>query len=298
MPRVLALLLLALLANPAAALTLAPLFCDGAVLQQGKPLPVWGQGDPGEKVTVTFHGQTKATTATADGHWSVNLDPLPASDKPADLVAAGTTTLQVHDVLVGEVWVCAGQSNMALQVLRANNYPEEKAAATDPLIRQFKVKLAESDTPAITLTGDWVSCSPATVGTFTAVGYFYARELRKALGVPVGIINTSYGGTPVESWMSSSALKDFPYVADRWARVLATYPARLKAYEEKKAAIPAGATTRPPRKPEGPGSRLTPSGLFNAMVNPLIPYAVKGILWYQARPTGRGRSSTGSSSRP
>ncbi len=136
--------------------------------------------------------------------------------------------------------------------------------------------------------GAWTSCSPGTVRNFTAAGYFFARELRKSLNVPVGIINTSFGGTPIESWMGPSALKSdpaFQVVYDRWSKTLAAFPAKEKVYEAAKEAPPKPATAkgkaRPPRKPDGPGSRLMPSGLFNAMVQPLIPYAVRGILWYQ-----------------
>lgn len=280
--------------NLLANVTPAPIFRDGAVLQQGKPLPVWGKADPGEKVTVSFKDQKKETTTDSQGHWKVELDKLSASAEPAELLITGNNTVRVANVLVGEVWICSGQSNMEWPVNQAQNYNEEAAAATHPTIRQFKIPRKASDTPQDNLNGTWITCSPATVGAFTATGYFFARELSKELGVPVGIINTSFGGTPVESWMSAAALQgnpDFAIVANRWEKVLQDYPNLMKVYEDdlakwqadRKATADAGQPfkTPQPRKPFGPGSQMTPSSLFNAMVHPLIPYAVQGIIWYQ-----------------
>lgn len=277
-----------------AEVSLAPLFRDGAVLQQGKPVPVWGRADAGEKVSVDFQGQRKETTADAGGKWKVLLDPLPASASPAELTVAGTNTVKVSDLLVGEVWICSGQSNMAWTVGHSKDFVREAAAATHPLIRQFKVPLLASDKPEDVADGTWEICSPATVGDFTAVGYFFGRDLHAALGVPIGLINTSYGGTPVESWMSEETLRSQPAFApvfERWKQVLADYPRQMEQHESRmkewtaasEAAKAAGKsfTRKAPRPPLGPGSRKTPAGLFNAMVHPLLPYGIRGIIWYQ-----------------
>jgi sialate O-acetylesterase len=285
--------------------SLAPLFSDHAVLQRDKPIPIWGRADAGEPITVTFHGQTTRATATSDGHWIVYLDALPASTEPADLVVTGKNTIAVHDVLVGEVWLCSGQSNMEFVVcnppgttFRVANADEEVAAANYPLIRHFKVKLTESDVPAETVGGSWAVCSPGTVSQFTAVGYFFARDIYEKLQVPVGLINSTWGGTPVESWMSPFALDSdpaFAFVRERWQKGLAEYPQAKAAYDavfpswqkDFAAAKAAGKdsefkTLHPqPRPPHGPGDRWTPTGLFNGMVNPLLPYALRGVLWYQ-----------------
>ncbi len=274
--------------------TLAPLFQDNAVLQQGKPIPVWGKADAGEKVTVEFKGQKKESTAAADGRWAVSLDALPASAEGKEMVVTGKNTIRLNDILVGEVWICSGQSNMAFRVSLAKDAETEMAKATDGLIRQFKVELKAADAPSDTANGAWAACSPSTVKDFTAVGYFFARDIRRSLNVPVGLINTSYGGTPVESWMSEAALKSNPAFAstyERWKKALEAYPAAQKVYDERfpkwladrnsARLAKAEFTAKPPRKPDGPGSRMTPSGLFNAMVYPLIPYAVRGVLWYQ-----------------
>lgn len=287
--------------------SLAPLFQNHAVLQRDQPVPVWGRADPGEKVSVSFRRQTVTTAADTGGRWLVRLAPLAASTEPAELVVTGKNTVRVADVLVGEVWLCSGQSNMEFPVydpananFRLDNAAAEVAAAKFPLIRQFKVARAVAEKPADTVRGDWAVCSPETVGAFTAVGYFFARDLHRKLGVPVGIINSSWGGTPVESWMSAEALASDPafrVVQERWRRMLAEYPARkpaaeaaLDSWRKAEAAAKALGTDahaaylqqhRRPRLPRGPGDSWTPSGLFNGMIAPLVPAAFRGVLWYQ-----------------
>lgn len=270
---------------------LAPLFRDGAVLQQGKAVSVWGHAAPGEKVVVKFAAQKKETTADNSGKWSIILDPLSASSVPEEMTVTGnTTTVTVSDILVGEVWICSGQSNMAWSVKNVKDAEKEIAAAAYPLIRHFKTALSVSDAPKDVVNGEWTICSPQTVGDFSASGYFFVRELHKELGVPIGLINASYGGTPIEAWMSAEALRSTPVFApifERWKQTVADYPAQMKLYEgqlnEWKADRAAGreSSRRPPRKPDGPGGRMEPSGLFNAMVHPHIPYGIRGIIWYQ-----------------
>jgi sialate O-acetylesterase len=281
--------------------SLAPLFTDHAVLQRDKPVPIWGRADAGEPITVTFHGQTVGATAASDGRWIVYLDALPASAEPAYLVVTGKNKIAVHDVLVGEVWLCSGQSNMEFAVrnptkaiFRVANAEEEVAAANYPLIRQFKVALAESDAPTDAMDGSWAVCSPATAGEFTAVGYFFARDIYEKLHVPVGLINSTWGGTPIEAWMSPFALDSdpaFAAVRERWQKGLADYPAaearfdtELAAWAKAAAEAKAAGKDLPafgPKRPHGPGDRWTPTGLFNGMINPLLPYALRGVLWYQ-----------------
>lgn len=278
------------------AITLAPPFRDNAVLQRDKPIPVWGRAEPGEKVSVSFQGRTQATEADASGRWRVDLDPLPASAEPADLTAAGSDTVRIRNVLVGEVWICAGQSNMAWTVQHSLNGPQETAAASFPLIRHFKVPLKASAAPEESADGTWEICSPETVGKFSAVAYFFGRELQRELRVPVGLLNISYGGSPIESWMSEAALRNdpaFPAVTERLKLAEARYPAQLKLYEQRladwrkanEAAEKAGKrpATRAPLKPSGGGTvdRFTSSALYHAMLHPFLPFAVRGILWFQ-----------------
>lgn len=201
---------------------LASPFGDHMVLQQGRPVPVWGTAAPGEKVTVAFAGQKASTTADANGQWRINLKKLKASSTPRELVVTSVSqkskieTRKFTDVLVGEVWVCGGQSNMERQLgLRAGQKPivgwEAAVAAADlPLIRQFYVPLRTADTPQVTTAGAWTVCSPATAPDFSAVGFFFARDVFRARGVPVGIIHSAYGGTPAEAWTSREGLAAFP----------------------------------------------------------------------------------------
>lgn len=287
-------LLLFLAVDVRADVALAPLFTDHAVLQREKPLPVWGWADPGEHVTVTFGDQTVGTTTGPDGRWSVVLSSLPASSVPAELVAAGKTTLRIIDVVVGDVWLCSGQSNMEWPVKWAQNAEQEMAAANAPLIRHNKIKQTVSSAPSERVDAGWVVCTPATVGDFTAIGYFFARDLQPRLNVPIGLVNSTWGGTPIEAWLSATALRSDPafgVVAQRWGQILAEYPqkktefdAALATWNAQESAAKAKnqkLTVPPPSRPQGPGHSYTPSGLFNGMINPLLPYALRGILWYQ-----------------
>jgi sialate O-acetylesterase len=291
--------------------TLAPLFTDHAVLQCDKPLPVWGRARPGEAVTVAFRGQRVAARAGNDGRWIAFLPPFAASCDGADFVVTGKNAITLHDVVIGEVWLCSGQSNMEFLVHGKNLYvlnaDQEVAAAQYPLIRHFKVKLTASGVPVDATTGSWIPCSPATVGQFTAVGYFFAQEIFRKLRVPVGLINSSWGGTRVEAWMSPDAIEKDPAfdgVWRRWRQTVAEYPQRQAAYEaavpawnQAEAAATAAGKARlaafldsnpKPYPPSGPGSAAAPSSLFNGMINPLIPYALRGVIWYQGEAnTGR-----------
>lgn len=300
-----------------AEVVLAPLFTDHAVLQRDKPVPVWGRADAGEKITVTFAGQTHATTAAADGRWIVFLDALPANAAGNDLVVTGKNTLTLTDLLVGEVWLCSGQSNMEWSVKQAANAEAEIAAAKFPLIRHIKIDRTVAAAPADTVkTTGWQATTPETVGKFTAIGYYFARDLFQKLNVPIGLVNSSWGGTSVESWLSPAALASSPAFAvanERWAKTLAEFPAKKAQFDldltawtaaeaaAKIAPTPPAPVTKPgakrpptltphaaflkanpkPRAPRGPGDSWTPSGLFNGMINPLLPYALRGALWYQ-----------------
>ncbi|HXB43799.1 MAG TPA: sialate O-acetylesterase [Puia sp.] len=189
---------------------LPKIFSDNMVLQRNQPIPVWGWADAKEKITLQFNKQTKIITASKDGRWLVKLDPEPEGG-PYQLVVKGKTSITVSEVLVGEVWVCSGQSNMEMPIAgwgKVKNYEQEIADADYPQIRQFLVTKAVSTTPKDDVAGgDWKPCTPATAGDFTAVGYFFARELYKQLHVPIGLINTSWGGTMVETWISRGAFE-------------------------------------------------------------------------------------------
>ena len=193
---------LCLMASPAnAELTVAKIFGDHMVLQQQQEVPVWGTAEPKQKVTVRFANTQRIAIANEAGRWSLRLPALKASKEPAQFVVEADTIITFKDVLVGEVWVCSGQSNMEWSVNASKNAAEEKKAANYPAIRHVKVPRRPSDRPETDFNAGWSVCSPGTTGNFTAVGYYFARTLHKALDVPIGLINTSWGGTRIEPWI-------------------------------------------------------------------------------------------------
>ena len=285
-----------------------PLFTDNAVLQQGMKVPVWGTAAAGEKVTVEFAGQKVSTTAT-NGSWMLFLEPLTATAKPQTMVLSGSNTVTLTNLLIGEVWICSGQSNMERQLGLRNgqkpivNYEAEAASANYPNLRHFLVKQTTSTNPLSTVSGSWLVCSPTSVTNFTAVGYFFGRDLMKAKGVPVGLIHTSWGGTPAEAWTSHDALASNPLLSpilQHFSKDVATYADRLAKYQADEpklkadytnacaqALAEAKPTPRPPAPPRDPlKDSHSPSVLFNGMINPILPYAMKGVIWYQGESNG------------
>ena len=274
---------------------LAPPFTDHAVLQRDVALPVWGQASPGEKITVRFRGQERTTSATPDGRWSVRLDPIPANAEGADLVVSGTSTVTLHDIVMGEVWLVSGQSNMDRPLNLAGDGKAAAAAANSTLVRHLKVEQSPSDLPADTVrTSGWRTATPKTAGDFSAVGYFFAQAMAEKLKVPIGIINSSWGGTPIESWLTKSELKKssaWPRFDAEWQAALKEFPQKLAEYptldvawrKADDAALAAGKRNLLPwpHPPVGPGTAYAPGGLFNGMILPLAPYALRGVLLYQ-----------------
>ncbi len=286
------LLLAALAGGVSADVRLPAVLSDHMVLQRGVPVPIWGWADAGEKVTVKLAGQTKAATADAQGNWALKLDALEAGG-PHAMTVEGGNQLTVSDVLVGEAWLCSGQSNMAMAVGGVDNALREIAEADYPQIRHFRVARASAKAPATDCKGAWAVCSPKTVRGFTATGYFFGRALHKHLGAPVGLINSSVGGTPIENWTPTSALDDpaLKKALDAWsasqkaasAEAGKALAAQLEQWKEAAAKAKA-AGKKPPRRPRDPSAGVgiqAFGGLYNAMIAPLRPYAIRGALWYQ-----------------
>lgn len=288
-------LLLTLGSTALADVKLPALFSDHLVLQRDVAVPVWGWADAGEEVMVTVAGQTKTTKAGADGKWKVTLDKLAAAEDQT-LTVKGRNTLTVKDVLVGEVWLGSGQSNMAMTVNRALDFEGEKTKANFPKIRMFTVKSGAAATPQDDCQGSWVVCSPESVAGFSAILYFSGREIHQALMVPVGLINSSVGGTPIESWISAEAQQSTPELKpflDAQTQLDQRFdPEKSKAAYEKQVAAWKEAVEK--AKAEGKKAPIAPrdplalrarkgniGGLFNGKIAPLIPYAVRGMLWYQ-----------------
>jgi len=185
---------------------LPAIISDHMVLKKGAKIPIWGTADPGEEVTVTLNTQTAKATADKSGKWKANLDLSESGPGPFQLIIKGKNSLAVSDVLVGEVWVASGQSNMEFTLNRALGSEQEIAQSSNPKLRQFLVKKATSDKPLEECAGTWVAASPETSGGFTAVGYYFAKTLQNTLKVPVGLIHTSWGGTPSEAWTPAEFL--------------------------------------------------------------------------------------------
>jgi sialate O-acetylesterase len=297
---------LPLVLTAAAAATLLPLvgradvslptiFSEHMVLQRDQSAPVWGWAEAGEEVSVTLGKQTKQTKAGADGKWSVKLEKLPAGE-PDKMVVKGKNTIEIEDVLVGEVWLCSGQSNMAFTVNRAINFEQEKATADLPKIRMFTVLSSGATEPQEKCLGKWLVCTPENVAVFSAAGFFFGRELHAKLKVPVGLVHSSVGGTPIEAWTSWDAqkdAKDLKFIFDSWDQRQATWdPEKAKEqYAKQKAAYDAAAAKakadgKPiPRAPQMAAEPAKdshhPAVLFNGKIAPIIPYAIRGAIWYQ-----------------
>ena len=299
-------------------------FSDHMMLQREMPVPIWGTAGAGEKVTVAFAGQKKTATADNSGKWRVTLDKMPASAEPRELTVSGSNARKISDVLVGEVWLASGQSNMGFPLSSAHNAAEAVASATDAQLRFFTVKNATAAEPQGDLHGTWEASDPSTAKGFSAVAYFFARELRAKLGCPVAILHSSWGGTPAQAWLSIDAFRQEPpfenYVK-RYDEALLkhrealAHPETMEAYRKdlaqwQKEVAPAfndamkawnaGLKTSPkptPAKPEpanpdpmdipSPSSRPgTPSVIFNAKIAPLAGYAMRGAIWYQGEANG------------
>lgn len=256
------------MASTFANITLPKIFGDNMVLQRNKPINIWGLATPNEKITVAFNKQTKTIKADKTGKWLVQLAAESAGG-PFQLTVSGKTQVAIQNILVGEIWICSGQSNMEMPIAgwgKINNYQQEINEADYPEIRHFKVPNTVSATLKDDLTGgDWKICSPTTSGDFSATAYFFARELYKQLKVPIGLINTSWGGTNSETWTSKHALEESPalkYIEDS-----------MKIYN-------------PPTSSANVGPNDYPSLLFNGMINPLVNYTIAGAIWYQGESNG------------
>ncbi len=295
MRHVLALALYLAIAVPLQAdVALPALFGNGMVIQRDVPVHVWGTADPGERVTVTFREREASSIAAPNGRWEVYLAPAEAGG-PFSLSVIGDNTIEVNDILVGDVWVGSGQSNMVWPLQRSNNPEEEIAAANYPNIRYFKVELDTADERATDVKGEWRAVSPDTAGELSGVAYFFARHLHGKLNVPFGIVQSAWGGTPAEAWTSARTMSAEPALSamveefrSEAERDRPAYESRLKRWEEDAARAKAAGKEVRRRPPPPRALRLQnkPSALFNAMIAPLTPFAIRGVIWYQGENNG------------
>lgn len=286
------------------------LFADNMVLQRGVIVPIWGTANDGESVAIEFAGQKK-TVIASNGKWMIKLNPLKEGGPFTMTITAGNI-ITLKNILVGEVWLCSGQSNMGFP-LRAikpiGNYPSKETVLADaqnyPLIRQFSIPLKKStSTPPVVddVNGKWSVCDSMSAKNFSAVAYFFARELYKKLNIPIGIINSSYGGTAIENWIDLDLVQADPSlksILTNYERAVNDFPANLEKFKANETALLEKYSTdsalavqlkkelpRKPTPPMHPSERGGPSGLYNTMIAPLVPYAIKGALWYQGEANG------------
>jgi sialate O-acetylesterase len=274
-------------------------FGDGMVMQRDKPVPVWGWTTPGDAIAVAFKGQHQETIAGADGKWHVTLAPLRADSTPAPLlILAGQkpiTRREIRDVLVGEVWLCSGQSNMAMLLSEADNAKAEIESALYPALRWLRMPVSDAGLPRDRLAPapDWAACSPQTAGGLSATAYYFGRELLRKLDVPVGLIVIATGATPIEKWVPREGLDLVPELA-KWGEAARQADDQYRAARAAWDKTDPAATNRPP-EPEHPylaasSDRQGLGTLFNGAVAPVVGYGLRGMIWYQGE-SNRGQSS-------
>lgn len=269
------------------------IFGDNMVFQRDIELPIWGWADAGEQVTVEIAGNEAKTKADSDGKWMVKLSSMNASG-PYEMKISGKNTINLTNIMVGEVWVCSGQSNMEWPVAAVQNSEKEIAEANYPNIRLFQVPNKTAGRPRPDVDAEWRVCKPETIRHFSAVAYFFAREINKELTVAVGLIDTNWGGTRIEPWIPPEGFAMIEKTQDIVKRIKQDNIDYRKAVEKSldslekwltktREAISTGKEL--PVDPEFPRHRLDaywePTGLYNAMIAPLVPFAIRGALWYQ-----------------
>jgi len=279
-------------------LILPSVFSSNMVLQRDVPLPVWGWGEPGCKVAVTIDRQSIDTTAGPDGAWRVTLDPMKAGGPLEMTIRAGEEVRTLANIAVGDVWLCSGQSNMEMTLQLSRSGADEVAAADHPGIRLTTIPRSIAVRPLARTDGWWEVCAPQFASGFSGVGYFFGRALHKELGVPIGLINASWGGSCAEAWTPIEALRADPDLAPILRRREQMLAEREKAYDNYLEALtPEGIAklraevARARAEGVAPAPLLAPSAvlgdftlpccLFNAIINPLIPFAIRGAIWYQ-----------------
>ena len=239
--------------------SMPPIFGDHMVLQQGVTLPVWGTASPGERVTVLVGNLSKETVADSSGKWRITLRPLPSSPEPLVMVINGKNRIELHDVILGDVWICAGEANMACPLSEASQGKESDEKIADEKLRFFqydndcKLNKRTTEAKATQKQGHWVVCSSATASSFSAVGYYFARDLRSSHHLPIGMIQCTRDDSPIVSWMSQRGLAMKPSI----------FPS-----------------------PDHKEGIAAPSSCFESLIHPLIPYAITGVIWYQGESDG------------
>ncbi len=265
---------------PVERLSLPSIFGNDMVLQHGKPVVVWGWTRPGNKVTVALGTKVATTRAGKDGRFEARLGEFLYGGPHELTVSDNTATAKYGNIMIGEIWICSGQSNMEWSLGRSDGGEEATKNAFDPNLRLFTVKKRPADKPQADVIGQWTVSGPETATSFSAVGFYFGRELRDKLKVPVGLIHTSWGGSPVEVWMDREALEKLGYgeVFEKHLKQVAAYEAALAKHRE---AVAQAKRENKPRPTTAPRSPWAPTSLYNGMVAGLAPFKVAGAIWYQ-----------------
>lgn len=289
-------LVLVSISNLVAELSVPAVFTDHMVLRRDQANKVWGWDEPGAKISVSFAGKKYKSTADEQGTWNVSLDPNAANSNPKTLSIKGTSRLEIKDVLVGEVWICSGQSNMRWILRKEVNGDLNGLAAANDMIRLFRVPSVGSQEPKNTFSKQWELCTPESAADFSAAGFYYGRYLQKTLGIPVGLIDNAWGGSAAGAWVNRKRLAAHPELGEinnHWKEreIFLTGPAsetehqaKLAEWEiAKKEAKDAGRWV--PCKPLSPQQVLSgnqrPGNLYNGVLHATIGYGIKGVIWYQ-----------------
>jgi sialate O-acetylesterase len=294
-------LLGALCIDASAKVSLPNFFTNNMVLQRGMKISIWGYANPNEKVHIALGSNSSETSADVTGMWEIKLKPMPAGG-PYTLQVNGENQLSIKNVLIGDIWVCAGQSNMELPVKRSNNAKKEIENANHPNLRLFTVDhQANADSTRTNVKGEWSVCDPTTVVMFSGVGYFFGRELEKQLNVPIGLIDIGWSATRIEGWISQKALGNLPFGRKEIETYLTNAPmddangmaGYTKSLKEAKEAIAKGTPNIEIPEPPRPSRKVpsSPGALFNYMTYPLTHLGIKGVIWYQGEANSRSQQS-------
>jgi sialate O-acetylesterase len=281
--------------NAHAGIKLPALIADNMVLQQNSNIILWGWANGNETIVINASWNKKAikTIAKADGTWQISIK-TPKAGGPYSIDFKATNDIVVNNVLIGEVWLASGQSNMEFYMGKAEgwrtgveNYETEIEKANYPNIRMIDVKNTVADSPLTNITGKWEICTPQAAADFSAVAYYFAVNLQKEKGFPVGIINSTWGCTPAESWTKKSVLEnnpEFQPILDRYKADCAAYPEKYAVYKSKYEHWKADTSSHKkgaPKEPIGPNHSKSPYKLYNGMIAPLLNYKFRGVIWYQ-----------------
>ncbi len=289
-----------------AEVSLPSIFSDHMVLQRNQINRIWGQADGGEQITVSIAHQSHITRANNDGYWQIQINPMASSKVGYSLVIEGPNRIVIEDVLVGEVWLCSGQSNMEWPIWATYDSDIERIIAWYPHVRLISIPKVGTQEAQIDFKGKWEKATPKTVMNFSAVGFFFGRILHQSLDVPVGLIDNSWGGSSAEAWIARDSLEEIdaakPYLT-KWSKteqsydhdkVISEFRLKLKEWEKTAKLAEENGQTKP-RRPQQPRNPLTgqhrPANLYNGVLKPIIGYGIRGVIWYQGESnSGRAKA--------